>query len=96
MKVLPKTCDWLLDGQQRMRAILRYMANDLTVFVGTPHEHRYDDLSVVQKRFFRGNSVGYIVLPPEGEDRLREIYDLMNFGGTVHTKDQRASTIETD
>lgn len=96
VKRMPKTCDWLLDGQQRMRAILRYIQNDLVVFKGTPHEHRYDDLDKVQKRIFRGLTVGYTVIPAGTEDEMRRIYDLMNFGGTAHTEEQRASNQETN
>ena len=91
----PDTCDLLVDGQQRLRAIRRYLDNDLAVFVGTPHEHRFEDLSMRQRRRFTGTSLGYIVLESAPMDELRRIYDLMNFGGTAHTEDQRASTQAT-
>jgi hypothetical protein len=87
----PDSADWLIDGQQRLRAIRSYLDDELVVFEGTPHEHRYSDLSKVQKRRFMGKSVGYVVLQPMGVEELARVYDLMNFGGTPHEEHERAS-----
>jgi len=85
------TADWIIDGQQRMRAIDAYLKDELTVFVGTPSEHVFSQLDKPQKRRFTGTPVGFIVLDNCSEELLREIYNRMNFGGTDHTEDQRAS-----
>lgn len=84
------TADWLIDGQQRLRAITRYLADDLVVFVGTPHEHRYSDLDRPQQRHFEDKPIGYTEIDEFDEHALRLIYDRLNFGGTAHTEDQRA------
>lgn len=91
----PDEADLLIDGQQRLRAISRYLNNDLTVFVGTPAEHRFEELDRPQQRRFLNTSIGYIILEPAPMDELKRIYDLMNFGGTAHTEDQRASDQDT-
>jgi hypothetical protein len=85
-----KEADWIIDGQQRMRAIKRYLDNDLVVFKGTPHEHKWEDLERPQKRRFLMTSVGFTRLDEADEESLRELYDRLNFGGTNHTEDQRA------
>lgn len=91
----PDEADLLIDGQQRLRAIRKYLDNELTVFVGTESEHRFNDLVRPQQRKFLSSSIGYIVLQPAPMDELKRIYDLMNFGGTAHTQDQRASDQDT-
>lgn len=88
----PDTADWLIDGQQRLRAIVAYLANDLTVFAGTEAEHRWSDLSLVQQRGFEGVTIGFITLDEMPKSELARVYDLLNFGGTAHTEDQRASS----
>lgn len=84
------TSEWLIDGQQRLRAIIRYLAGDLEVFIGTPYQHRWDDLVILQQRRFKRTTVGFIELESNDEDYLREVYDRLNFGGVTHTDDQRA------
>ena len=83
--------DCLIDGQQRLRAIAQYLADDLVVFEGTPHAHAYSDLSERQRRKFDNTPVGFIQLPPATEAQLRDLYDRLNFGGTAHLESQRAT-----
>ena len=66
------------------------MDDDLTVFVGSPHEHRWSQLNRSQQRGFLMVPVGFIELTTDDEDELRDIYDRLNFGGVAHTDDQRA------
>lgn len=91
----PDSADWLIDGQQRMRAIDGYLKDAFPVFVGTRHEHRYSDLNHAQKRRMMNRSVGFILLEDMTVDELRNVYDLMNFGGTIHEEHERASTQAT-
>lgn len=91
----PDSADWLIDGQQRLRALKAYLDDSLTVFVGTPHEHRWSDLSKIQKRRFMSKSVGYVVLDAMPVEDLARVYDLMNFGGTPHEEHERASSQAT-
>lgn len=87
------TADWIIDGQQRLRALTRYIKDDLEIFVGTPSQHRWSDLDRRQQRQFLNTSVGFIRLEKASEDSLRELYDRLNFGGTAHTEDQRAKSV---
>lgn len=86
----PYTSDWIIDGQQRMRALKKYLDDDLTVFLGTPYEHHWGQLSISQQRGFKMVPVGFIELTTSNEDELRDIYDRLNFGGVSHTEEQRA------
>jgi len=90
VETFPDTADLIIDGQQRMRSLARYLANELTVFAGTPAEHRFDDLERVQKRRFMGTGIGITILEAMDMASLAELYDRLNFGGTPHTEDQRA------
>lgn len=89
-KRYPLSADLILDGQQRMRAIKSYTEEGLRVFIGTPHEHEYEELDRVQKRRFKGTTVGYIQVDEFDMDALREIYNRLNFDGTPHKEHQRA------
>ncbi|AXK43923.1 DUF262 domain-containing protein [Erythrobacter aureus] len=84
------TDNWLIDGQQRVTSIMRYVNDEFPIFVGTENEHRWSDLSVVEQRYFGHRQIGLIRLRSDNEDYLRLVYDLMNFGGVAHTEEQRA------
>jgi hypothetical protein len=87
----PLASDLLIDGQQRLRAIKSYVHEGLTVFPGTGHEHRWDDLDIVQKRRFNNVTIGYISIDHGFDmEKLKEVYNRLNFSGTPHTEDQRA------
>ena len=86
----PHTADWIIDGQQRLRALKSYMKEGLRIFVGTPYEHAFDELDRPQQRLFESTTIGYIRLDEVSEDVLREMYNRLNFGGVAHTEDQRA------
>lgn len=90
VEMFPDSADLIIDGQQRMRSLARYLANELTVFAGTPAEHRFEDLARVQKRRFVGTGIGITILETMDMASLAELYDRLNFGGTPHTEDQRA------
>lgn len=86
----PRTADWIIDGQQRMRSLQAYMKEGLRIFVDTPHEHAFDELERPQQRSFENTTIGYIRLDHCSEEALREMYNRLNFGGVAHTEDQRA------
>ena len=86
----PFSSDWLIDGQQRMRALSRYMHADLRIFIGTEFEHDWNDLDEVQKRKWENMSIGFIRIDGNNENDLRELYNRLNFSGTAHTEDQKA------
>ena len=86
---------WLLDGQQRVSALLAYRNNEITVFAGTACEHRWSDLSEIEQRRIQHVQIGIIKVMTDDPEYCREIYDRLNFGGTAHTEDQRAVATTT-
>lgn len=82
---------WLIDGQQRCRALIDYRNDAITVLRGTPCEHRWSDLTERERRRFHRIQIGVIRIETDDVGHCREIYDRMNFGGTAHTQDQRAT-----
>lgn len=87
-----RTDRWLLDGQQRVSALLAYRNDEIAVFAGTECEHRWSDLSEVERRRFQHGQIGIVKVATDDVDYCREVYDRLNFGGTAHTEDQRATT----
>lgn len=71
---------WLIDGQQRVTAILDYMADAFPVF-----GHHYSALPEADIRAW-GFSRQFTRLETtlENEAELREVYDRLAYGGTPH------------
>jgi hypothetical protein len=83
----PRHLDGLLiDGQQRLYSIERYLCDAFPVF-----GYKWSDVTEVDKRRF-GISVNFpaYVTKSADENYLRDYYNLMNYSGTAHTEDQRA------
>lgn len=77
----------LIDGQQRMHSLERYLTDSFPVF-----GRLWSGVSVVDKRMFAmSRQFHCYITNSEDEDYLRGYYDLMNFGGVAHTEDQRAT-----
>jgi hypothetical protein len=76
----------LLDGQQRMHAIERYLNDEFPV-----HGYLWSELTKSDKLRFK-NSVHFPHYEVSSKDEmfLREYYDLMNFGGVAHEPEDRA------
>ncbi|QUG93110.1 DUF262 domain-containing protein (plasmid) [Pseudomonas putida] len=74
---------WLLDGQQRITSIARFVNEEITVFDGI----RYSDLSLGEKRRRLDNLIfPCIELEYQADEALlKELYCRLNFGGTAHT-----------
>lgn len=74
----------LIDGQQRMRALAAYWADEFAVFGA-----RWSEVEQLDRRRFdfSGPTMGVMFLKRNvSEDQLRELYIRMNFGGTAHTE----------
>jgi hypothetical protein len=71
---------WLLDGQQRVTAVIDYMADAFPVF-----GYRFSELTVVDHRKW-DMMIGFPCLKTSLTDRsaLREVYDRLAYGGTPH------------
>lgn len=74
---------YVLDGQQRLRAIERYVKNEFPVF-----GMKYFELNVEDTRRFNGIHFSRGEVKIWDEPTLRELYNRMNFSGTVHTIDE--------
>jgi hypothetical protein len=74
-----RTTHWLIDGQQRVTAILEYVAGEFEVF-----GHRYPDLVQPEQFQFENHVFAAIVTHETDEARLAEIYDRLAYGGTPH------------
>lgn len=76
----------LIDGQQRMTAIERYLDDQFPVF-----GWRWSEVTIVDRRIWE-MSVAFAsyVTTTEDEDYLRGYYNLMNFGGVPHRESERA------
>lgn len=76
----------LIDGQQRMTAIERFLDDHFPVF-----GWRWSEVTPTDKRVW-GVSIAFAsyITQTEDEDYLRSYYNLMNFGGTAHKETERA------
>lgn len=74
---------WLIDGQQRISAIRDFVRDDLVIFDGV----RYSDLdTITRRRRFLSQTFPYIELSyAPDEQRLKTLYERLNFGGMGHT-----------
>lgn len=71
---------WLLDGQQRVTAVLAYLADEFPVF-----GYLFSELTVVDYRKW-ALSVAFpcMMTNIDDEAQLREVYDRLAYGGTAH------------
>lgn len=81
----PRTCNILVDGQQRMWALQQYLEDAFPV-MGL----LYSELNILERRIFA--MIKWVSYESASRDEayIREYYNRMNFGGTAHTEDQRA------
>lgn len=81
----------VLEGQQRLKAIELYVSDELAV----PDERgvltKWSELDRVEHLRFKKVIFNCGTVRETNEERLREFYDLMNFGGTQHEESERAT-----
>lgn len=71
---------WLLDGQQRVTAVLSYMADEFAVF-----GHRFSELTDTDHRVWAmTTNFSCMETNLTDEAALREVYDRLAYGGTPH------------
>lgn len=72
--------NWLLDGQQRVTAILEYAAGAFPVF-----GYRFSEITKADRRQWEMTTVfACLETNIENEAELREVYDRLAYGGTPH------------
>lgn len=81
----------LLDGQQRLRAIERYWADEFAIQGNDGGFYFWGDLTELERNHFYRIPFPWLETRYNSEDELRAAYDRFNFGGTAHTDDQRAN-----
>jgi hypothetical protein len=83
--------NWLLDGQQRVTAVLEYMADAFPVL-----GYHYGELTDVDHRGWEiGTVFGRLETNLEDEAQLRDVYDRLAYGGTPHAPKDRAASVDT-
>ena len=80
----------LLDGQQRLRAIERYVAGEIAVPGEDGVLSTWLDLSDDERRHFHRMGFPWLCTQYASEAVLREAYNRHNFSGTPHQPDERA------
>lgn len=80
----------LLDGQQRLRAIERYLADELAVRGEDGDEYFWGELTPDEKAQFLRIPMGWQECRYTTDAELRDAYNRHNFGGTQHLPSQRA------
>lgn len=70
---------YLLDGQQRITSILDYVADAFPVL-----GYRWSELTKIDQQVFKMIPMSCMETSIEDIDKLKDIYDRLAYGGTVH------------
>ncbi|WP_187629419.1 DUF262 domain-containing protein [Paraburkholderia sp. UCT31] len=89
-KSFDKFSNIVLDGQQRLRTIERYILNEFAVPDEQGKLRLWSDLGVRERRRFARTSFPRNETRIWDEATLCEIYNRRNYGGTAHLEDERA------
>jgi hypothetical protein len=73
------TDGWLLDGQQRVTAILAYICGDFPVF-----GYRFAEVTLPERRNFMTMPVGALITNITDPEACRHVYQRLAYGGTPH------------
>lgn len=76
---------WLVDGQQRLTTIEEYLCDNYRVY-----GLLYSELTPVEKRRFKGLTFPRYEIEVWDEEKIRSLYNKMNFGGVAHKESERA------
>lgn len=80
LTTLGNPCDaWLLDGQQRLTALVEYAAGEFPVYGWC-----YPDLPQAEQRGFQMRPIGALETNIADQTQCREIYNRLAYGGTAH------------
>lgn len=80
-----RTDRWLIDGQQRLRALDAFFGDQFPVFGCF-----WSEVPMAEQRRFLMTPLDGYETEIADEAQLRELYDRLNYGGTPHTPEQRA------
>lgn len=86
-KRFPRVDHWIIDGQQRLRAIENFFSDKFSVF-----GLKWSQVDPIrQKRYLHHAQFHAYETNLSDVDMLRELYDRLNFGGTPHRPEDRAT-----
>lgn len=77
--------DIIIDGQQRLRAIKAYWDDEFPVF-----GFLWSELDREEKHRFEMSGFSQIETRLDTEEKVRDTYNRLAYGGTAHTEEQRA------
>lgn len=77
--------DTLIDGQQRITSIENYLDGKFKVL-----GYFWDELTIWDKRLFRGYIFPVTVIKTLDEKELKDTYNRLNFSGTKHNESEKA------
>jgi hypothetical protein len=80
----------LLDGQQRLHAIQRYLNDDFSTKDIHGNEVLWSELPLISQRRFKNSHFPSIQINSKDRAELIDIYNTLNFGGVAHTEADRA------
>lgn len=80
-----KFSGWLIDGQQRLLTIEEYWNDKFEVF-----GYYFSELNPVEKLRFLKTSFKQCKVDINEEGKIKDLYDLLNFGGTAHKSEEMA------
>ncbi|MBC8741876.1 DUF262 domain-containing protein [Paraburkholderia sp. UCT31] len=86
----PELNGFLIDGQQRLSAIERYLRDEFAVPGEDGVSYKWSELTEDEQARFYRMQFGFTVVTHRKEADLVKLYNLMAFGGTAHRPDQRA------
>lgn len=81
----------VIEGQQRLKALELYFTDQLAVPDKSGKLTLWSELGKQDVMRFKRTIFGCGVVRESEERKLREFYDLMNFGGTAHQENERAA-----
>ena len=85
-------CDgWLLDGQQRITAIVAYVGGAFPV-----HGWLFPDLPIAERRGFGWMPFGVLKTRINDVSACREVYERLAYGGTPHDHQNGKISTETE
>jgi len=80
-RFIPEADGFLIDGQQRLTAIQKYVNDEFRVF-----DQLWSELTVVEKRRFKGTQFNQMRVYIKDMAKLEDLYERLNFGGTPHSR----------
>ena len=73
------TDEWLLDGQQRVTAIIAYTNDKFPVY-----GYKFSELPINEKRCFHTTPISVYITDITNASECRLVYDRLAYGGTAH------------